>query len=148
MLRGVAAENMSERSMGARLAREGKELFADRAEQAAVSLCVFGDLAPEIRKPANIKLPRPQAHTDDPVTDLNVHEQIRASIYAAREEERKAHEPLRHSGKSSYDPSTGTISVGQNPASEAVTIQLHNPETGAVDSVMILGKPQTGKSNS
>ena len=50
MLRGVAAENMSERSMGARLAREGKELFADRAEQAAVSLCVFGDLAPEIRE--------------------------------------------------------------------------------------------------
>ena len=58
------------------------------------------------------------------------------------------HEPLRHSGKSSYDPSTGTISVGQNPASDAVTIQLHNPETGAVDSVLILGKQQTGKSNS
>jgi hypothetical protein len=145
--RGIAAETLSRWTMGGRLAREGKEIFAERSERADIALRAFGDLAPTIRKPTDVTLPVPRASASKQPVDAAAHEEIRASIHIAREEERKLHEPIQHSGESSYDPSNGTISIGQDRNGASVSMLLHEPGAGVIHSALILGKPQSGKSN-
>lgn len=146
-VRGTVAEALSGLGMGELLVQEGKEIFADRAEQTGVLLRVFGDLAPAVRKPPNITLSRSSLERRNPVLDTDAHEQVRTVIRTVREEERKASEPLRHRGKPTYDPSTGAISVGISLDGNSVSMRLHDPQTGSVDSALILGEPQSGKSN-
>jgi hypothetical protein len=144
---GTIADTLSGLGMSALLVREGKEIFAGRAEQTGVLLRVFGDLAPAIRKPPNITLSRSGMSSGDPAVKAAAHGRVRAEIRDAREAERKASEPIPHPGKSTYDPATGTISVGISLDGTPQTMPLHDPETGTVNSVMIFGDPKSGKSN-
>jgi hypothetical protein len=146
-VRSTVAEALSGMGMGELLLQQGKAIFADRAEQTGVLLRVFGDLAPAVRKPPNIILPRSGLERNNPVLDTDAHEQVRTVIRTRRKEERRAPEPLRHPGKPTYDPSTGAVSVGISLDGGSVSMRLHDPETGSVDSALILGEPQCGKSN-
>jgi hypothetical protein len=147
VLRGISAETLSSWRFDAMLAREGKEIFADRAERTGVSLRIFGDQAPAVRKPPGITLSRPGPDLSKQAPEADAHNEMRAVMQDVRKKEREALEPRPHSGESSYDPSTGTISVGQYADGSRVSIRLHDPESGDVDSALILGEPQAGKSN-
>jgi hypothetical protein len=148
VLRGISAEKLSKWRMGALLAREGREIFADRSELAGVALRVFGDEAPEVRKPPGVTLPREIPQFAKAKHDAGAADEIRRAMQEARENERMAREPTRHSGQSSYDSLTGTIAVGEYlNKSDRVRIRLHDPESSTVDSTLIVGNPGAGKSN-
>jgi hypothetical protein len=148
VLRGIAASKLSNWRTGAWLAREGKEIFAGRSELAGVALRVFGDEAPVVRKPPGINLSRSASEFTNDLRSSNAHQELRAAMKDAREAERKENEPRLHSGQSSYDPHTGTIEVGETiDSGEKVRIRLHDPKSNEVDSALILGDPQSGKSN-
>ena len=146
--RGVTASKMHSWNIGALLVQEGKEIFVRKSEGAGVALRVFGAEAPEVRKPPGIDLPRPVPQSSDNQRDSDAHKKIREAIHAAREAERRENEPRLHSGQSSYDPHAGTIEVGERLHSgERVRVRLHDPESNEVDSALIVGDPESGKSN-
>ena len=150
VLRGIAAEQMSNWRFDAVLAREGKEIFANFAEQTGTTMRVFGDEAPAVRMPPEIMLASQMAGQHEQSRaqrDVTAHNAIRMAINAEREAERKAHEPLPYIGESSYNQSAGTISIGEYEDGAPSQLRLHDPETGIVDSTLILGDPRTGKSN-
>ena len=147
VLRGTAAGNLDRWDISAQLVREGKEIFARKSEGAGVFLRVFGAEAPKVRKPPGIHLPRPVPQGAGSQRSSNTHENIRSVIHAAREAERKENEPVRHSGQPSYDPQTGTIAVGVRPRSdETIRLRLHDPKSNEVDTALIVGNPDSGKS--
>jgi hypothetical protein len=74
MLRGITGESMSDWNMDELLVREGREIFADKAEQTGVSLRVFGDQAPTVRKPSNVTLPRPSPESHQQMSGTGTHE--------------------------------------------------------------------------
>ncbi|MFI9387609.1 hypothetical protein [Kutzneria sp. NPDC052558] len=148
VLRGISAEQLSEWRIDAMLVREGADFFADKAEQTGATLRIFGDEAPIVRKPPGVQLfAAHETKMSNLVNNTKAHGEIRAAILARREEERKANEPLEHSGKSSYDPETGTIKVGVYEDGDTERCVLHDPGTGYVNSVLIIGEPGMGKSN-
>jgi hypothetical protein len=148
VLRDIAGSKLHRWDISAQLVREGKEIFARKSEGAGVLLRVFGASAPEVRKPPGIHLPRPVPQRAASQRSSNTHENIRSVIHAAREAERKESEPIRHSGQPSYDPQTGTIAVGVRPHSdETIRVRLHDPKSNEVDSALIVGNPDSGKSS-
>ena len=133
--RGISASGISDWRLGARLARDGKQIFADRSEEAAVVLTAFGDKAPEDRKPPGVLLRRGVPGEPSPQQRAGTHAVLRERLAQAREPRRRLLEPIRHSGQSSYDPKTGTIAVGQYVDDGAlIRIRIHNPDSGEVPS--------------
>ncbi len=158
VLRGVAAENLSGWRFDAMLVREGNEIFAEVAEGSGTMLRAFGDEAPAIRKPPTVRLtPKNDANDVESSArewasgewaseNAKIHEEIRKTILVARKDEQKAEESSKYSGDPSYDPAAGTIAVGEYEDGELVLWRLNDPETGAVDSALIIGNQGMGKS--
>ncbi|GAA4192667.1 ATP-binding protein [Microbispora amethystogenes] len=142
VLRGISAKEISNWRFGAYLLREGQDIVANLAENSGAAMRIFGDEAPTIRKPPGVKL----SQFAIPV-DASNHDAIRSEINEARELERKAEEPLPHPGVPTYDPSKGTIEVGEYQDGTRVYLQLHDPAVRGVNSVLIVGDPGMGKSN-
>ena len=145
--RGISAPQISDWRIGARLARDGQQIFADRSEEAAVLLRAFGDEAPEDRKPAGVTLRRSIPEQPSVRQRVATHSGLRASLAQAREARRWLTEPILHNGHSSYDPETGTIIVGEYADGEGVKMRLDDPSSGDVFSALIIGNPDMGKSN-
>ncbi|WP_445189105.1 hypothetical protein ACTXG6_18730 [Pseudonocardia sp. Cha107L01] len=131
------------------LVNEGREFFANLAEETGVTLKVFGSEAPAVRRP-------PGADLSDLLASTRVlyrrrskklHRKIRETINSERERARKAQEPENYSGKPSYSPSTGSIDVARHEDGTIARLSLHDPETGSLDSTLIFGNPKMGKSN-
>ncbi|MFI7153006.1 hypothetical protein ACIBO2_49500 [Nonomuraea sp. NPDC050022] len=141
-LRGISAERLSAWRFGSFMLREGHETLADLAENTGSAMLIFGDEAPAIRKPPGISLPPPVS-----ASKVDARHQVRAEIRATRELERKKSEPLRHPGVPTYDRASGTIQVGEYVDGTPSRLRLHDPKTGEVDSVLIIGDPETGKSS-
>jgi len=150
VLRGIAAEQMSGWKVGALLTQHGKEIFANLAEGSGVTMRVFGNEAPVIRKPPGVTLP-PRTLTSRELREDDegfvAQDAIRAAVREAREKEREANKPLAHPGGSTYDPSTGTIAAGEQNDGRRIRWRLHDATTGRVNSGLIFGDPDTGKSN-
>jgi hypothetical protein len=151
VLRGIAAEKLSEWRFGAMLAREGKQIFADMAENTGTVLRVFGEEAPSVRKPPGVKLGTGvdvTSHTTAPVANnAGEHEKIRALIHSRREEQQKAEAPIPCPEQSTYDPMTGSIQIGESKDGEAAIFQLNDPHSGAVSSSLVVGDRGRGKTN-
>jgi hypothetical protein len=145
--RGISAPQISDWRIGARLARDGQQIFADRSEEAAVLLRAFGDEAPEDRKPAGITLRRSIPQEPSARQRVETHDDLRASLAQAREARRWLTDPIPHDGHSSYDSETGTIIVGEYADGEAVRMRLDEPSSGDVFSALIIGNPGMGKTN-
>ena len=145
--RGISAPQISDWRIGARLARDGQQIFADRSEDAAVLLRAFGDEAPEDRKPAGVTLRRSIPEQPSVRQRVEIHSDLRASLTQAREARRWLTEPIPHNGCSSYDSETGTIIVGEYADGEGVKMRLDHPGSGDVFSALIIGNPGMGKSN-
>jgi hypothetical protein len=147
--RGISAPEISDWRFGARLAREGKQIFADRSEEAAVLLRAFGDEAPVDRKPVDVVLRRGVPNEPSAEQRADTHSELRESLSKHREERKRITEPIPWSGRPSYDPDTGTIAVGEYLSDgEPVRIQLHEPNSQEVYSGLIIGDQGSGKSNS
>ncbi|WP_141581690.1 hypothetical protein [Actinomadura sp. WMMA1423] len=149
VLRGITAENLSDWRFDAMLVREGKDIFADAAERSGAILRVFGDEAPQARRPPGVRLVQnvgsgPSQTWQSPRHEA--HERIRESLYGRREERRREKEGPRYGGPS-YDSETGAICIGEFQDGQRVEWRLHDPLTGTVDSGLIVGARGQGKSN-
>ena len=144
---GPSKMKSSKWNVEALIAREGRDIFGGRGELADVTLRVFGDQAPIVRKPPGVILSRKTPEYAG-TSRLSAHEEIRAAMREAKEAEDRANEPFLHSGHSSYDSSTGMVEIGRYlDDSAAVHVRLHDPESTIVNSVLIIGGPGLGKSN-
>ena len=142
--RGIAAERVSEWRLGSRLIREGPRLLDEKTEKTGVSLRIFGDEAPMIRKPPTVVLPRYPSFAD---STSEGDESAREAIKKARQNRHRPRESALSNGKSSYDVDAGTIKVGQYEDGESTHLRLDEPATGRVSSTLIYGDPGSGKSN-
>lgn len=144
VFRGISAEQTSEWRPSAMMVREGQNLLEETAERTGVAIKVFGQQAPKLRTPPGIVLPAlpPLAQHTRAARDA-----VRAKFVERREEHRRATEPIMHPGRSTYDPQTGTIAGGEYLDGSVMRQRLHNPATGSIDSAIIFGDAETGRSN-
>lgn len=149
VLRGISSPRLSGWRLDAKLVKEGRAIFADMAEYSGVELKIFGDEAPVVRIPAEVVLAAPSRGVPTAVADeyLESHGILREKVREGREALRKSEEPISHSGKSSYDPSTGLIQVGQDTDGVDVSWQLNDPQEFGVQHGLIIGDSKRGKSN-
>jgi hypothetical protein len=146
--RGISAPKISDWRIGARLAKDGQEIFEGWKDASAVVLRVFGDEAPVERKPPGIILRRGIPADPGPEQRADAHSSLRAVLAQAREARRRMTEPIHYNGESTYDPAAGTIVLGEYLGDRApVRIRLHRPASNRVASALVLGDPGSGKSN-
>ncbi|MGW5686474.1 hypothetical protein [Nonomuraea sp. NPDC003754] len=145
VLRGISAQQMSDWRFGSYMLRQGQDIVANLAENSGAAMRIFGDAAPAIRKPSGIKIPPPEVPAD---TATEHHEVIRGEINRVRESERQAKEPPQHPGLPTYDPHRGTIQIGKYSDGSPSHLQLYDPKTGIIQSVLIIGSHGMGKSAS
>jgi hypothetical protein len=146
--RGISAPEISEWRIGARLARDGQQIFEGWEDASAVVLRAFGDEAPVERKPPGIILRRSIPADPSPEQRAEAHSSLRAILAQAREARRRMTEPVYYNGESTYDPAAGTIVVGEYLGDRApARIRLHRPASNRVASALVLGDPGSGKSN-
>ncbi|MEU6411023.1 hypothetical protein [Microbispora sp. NPDC046933] len=146
VLRGISAKEISDWRYGAFLLREGREIVANLTENSGAAMRIFGDAAPAIRKPPGIKLYRPEV-VPDASDDVSDHNDLRNGILQAREFARRAEEPPRHPDLPTYDVATGTIQYGEYQDGTPARLQLNDPKTGGVNSLLIIGDSGMGKSS-
>jgi hypothetical protein len=144
VFRGIAAERLSDWRHSAMMVREGQELLEEAAERTGVTIRVFGEDAPTLRTPPGVVLPAVPPLAEDTRAARNA---LRADIAERREEHRRITAPIMHPGKSTYDPTTGTIAAGRRPDGTVERRRLHDPLTGKVDSTVVFGDAGTGRSN-
>ncbi|MFD4670169.1 hypothetical protein ACFWNN_10570 [Lentzea sp. NPDC058450] len=145
VLRGIATENLSDWRQVSVMLQEGQELLEEAANRTGVTINIFGSKAPNIRRPPGAVLPFTQALSHD---TSSTRDSIRTNIANRRAEAAKAAEPILHSGKSSYDPGTGTITAGTSMDGTERRRRLTDPSTGRVTSTIIFGGAESGRSNS
>ncbi len=146
--RGISAPEISDWRIGARLVRDGQQIFEGWEDASAVVLRVFGDEAPAERKPPGIVLRRGVPSDPSPEQRADVHSSLRSILAQAREARRRITEPILFNGESTYDPAAGTIVVGEYLGDGApARVRLHRPASNHVASALVLGDPGSGKSN-
>ncbi|WP_433513223.1 ATP-binding protein [Nonomuraea sp. CA-143628] len=143
VLRGISAQKLSDWRFGSFMLREGQELLADLAENSGATMTIFGEAAPSVRKPPGISITLSAPPTD---TDAPSRISLTSEIYEARERERRASEAPQHPGIPTYDPATGAVKIGEYVDGKPSYMQLHDPETGSLHSILIIGDPGMGKS--
>lgn len=144
VFRGITAERLSSWKMQATMVREGQELLEESAARTGVTIHIFGEKAPKIRRPPGVDLP---ALPPLVVNTGDAHDEIRADIAVQQESQRWMTEPIKHPGVSTYDPTTGSVTLGEYADGTAVRIGLHDPETGRVHSAIVFGESGSGRTN-
>ncbi|WP_157528448.1 hypothetical protein [Nocardia sp. NRRL S-836] len=140
----IAADHISDSGPSGMMVREGQALLEDAAERTGVTIRVFGEQAPSMRKPPGLVMPAvPLPKSKNSTASDN----LRSSITQQREEAEKENAPIDHPGKSTYDPKTGTIVAGVHADGTIERRRLHNPSTGTINSTLIFGDTGTGRSN-
>lgn len=152
IVRGIAAPKLSDVRIDAIRVREGQEILSAITEDSEAVLRVFGDEAPPIRRPPGVHfMPKPAEESEKPWASINAeaHRAFRESIASARESERQANDPLLYDGVTTYDPTSGTITLGESLDDNPVPVKwpLNDPETGVICSTLVIGDPEVGKSS-
>lgn len=155
VLRGISTTKLSPHRLDAHAVRFGQDIFASRAEASGTVLAIFGDQAPSVRRPADFLAPAPTtpaaAAATAPCTppQASTVTGLRKELLNQRAVRLRRDAPLVHPGGSSYDPTTGTIGVGEvgdGDQAEMLHWPLHTP-AGQVEHGLILGESGKGKSN-
>ncbi|MDA0564757.1 hypothetical protein LG943_10515 [Streptomonospora sp. S1-112] len=126
--------------------REGHKIFATEVEDADVHLRVFGEEAPEVRRPPSFHFPRGSSlNTGTKSTPaLAGLSDIRRKIQEQRESEKiESQVPVQPT----YEPHSGTVKVGWYTDTKEPSFWRLNFPTGGVCSGLILGGDGSGKTN-
>lgn len=111
-------------------------------------MTIFGDQAPSVRRPADFLAPVPPTDEATPGAHPQPTE-LRLQLVSKRAERLQRDAPVPFLGDSSYDPSTGTIRIGESRGGDQpqpMYWHLHSP-AGHVKHGLIIGDPERGKSN-
>jgi hypothetical protein len=147
VLRGISAETLGQAWPEAMVVREANDYVSEKAEQSGVILRVFGDAAPQIRKPPASTFGALHRELTHITPNMEARTALRTQIQAERDQREQASRPIFHPGVSRYDADTGMIQVGEYSDGAPMTWRLHDPKTGAVASCLIFGEPGSGKSS-
>ncbi|MGH3632709.1 MAG: hypothetical protein ACRDTS_01135 [Mycobacterium sp.] len=141
-LRGVSAESVSSWRSAAHVVRHGRQLFANLGEYAGIALRVFGDEAPQDRRPPEVALPDVAGANQCVSRALP---QTRAADRVIRKKRRQIEEMRRWQSlpaRPTYK--NGTVKLGTRHSGEDVLWWLYDTTRRVHEHGFVLGDTESG----